>query len=221
MLQARMSEGDPRLYNVNRDVAHNFDFVITTVAERLEAGGWPIAGEIAKAHGVTDEELGKACQALCVFVAGQMDRRESMAQGLERSGFLAVHPVARLLVTAHLGNVTLGIHWAGVREATMGGEGPAMAYQDLANRGAECSKLMGRPRWLRWWYRIGARIQRISRAMRTEAVVRTNNPMNPRTHPGLPQGVPLRKIRRKDGANVAEGPAVNNPSSTEEGEGVA
>ena len=37
-LQAQLSKNDPRLYNPNRDVAHNFATVVTEVADRLEHG---------------------------------------------------------------------------------------------------------------------------------------------------------------------------------------
>lgn len=165
-IQARMTESDPRLYNVGRDVAHNFGHVMTTVAERLEAGGWEPADRIAKDYGVTQDELGKACEALCLFVAKHMEHKESMSLGLARVGFLDLHPMARVLTMAWLGNVILGMHWAGVREATLGGVGPAMTYQDLVGRGAECAKLMTMSRWRRRWHKLSYRVRRVFQVLR-------------------------------------------------------
>ena len=165
-IQARMSEGDPRLYNVGRDVAHNFAHVMTTVAERLETGQWDAVQELARVHGVTEDELGKACEALCNFVAKNIEHRESMSAGLARFGFLDLHPMARVIVMAWLGNVTLGMHWAGVREATLGGTGPAMTYQDLADRGAECAKLLTMGRWRRRWHKLKHRVRRVVQVLR-------------------------------------------------------
>jgi hypothetical protein len=158
-LNARMSASDPRLYNPNRDVAHNFDFVITAVASAIESGRWDAPLAIARAKGITDEELGAACSALCRFVTVQVDDpKESMYSCLVRSGFLDLKPEARVIVMAYLGNVILGMHWAGVREATLGGSGPAQTYQHLREHGDRLVRLMGRPRWRRalsrWWYRI-------------------------------------------------------------------
>lgn len=165
-LQARMNQQDPRYYNVNRDVAHNFGEVMKILAERMEAGGWDTVQALATGNGLTDEELGKACQSLCNFVEGHMEYKESMSAGLGRSGFLSVHPMARLIVMAWLGNITLGMHWAGVREATIGGSGPAMTYKDLAARGAECAKLMTMGRWQRRWFTVKHRVRRVLQALR-------------------------------------------------------
>lgn len=164
-MQARMTQNDPRLYNVNRDVAHNFDGVIQEVARSIETNRYKPLGVLAKADGVTDEELGRACQALCLFMGVQADEpKESMAQCLERCGFLAVHPTARVIVMAYLGNVTLGYHWAGVREATMSKAGPALTYKQLRWFGKAMTLAMSMPPWKRRLYRWHRRIRRAWRA---------------------------------------------------------
>lgn len=160
-LQARMTEGDPRLYNVNRDLAHNFDQVILATASRIEAATWKDLHDIARASGVSDEDLGKACQCLCRFILAQSDdKKESMAGCLARCGFLDLHPAARVVVTSYLGTVVLGMHWAGVHEATMGGIGPVLTYQDLRWYGVRCVKLMQMPPWRRTLYKLRARWRR-------------------------------------------------------------
>lgn len=159
--QARMSKDDDRLYNPNRDVAHNFEYVITAVAERIEAGNWDELVALAKEKGVSDEHLGLACAALCKFVTIQTDdRKESMARCLARCGWLDLPAPARVIVMAYLGAVTLGIHWAGVREATLGGVGPTLTYRRLRWHGRRMVLLMKMPRWRRRLYALYGRVRR-------------------------------------------------------------
>ena len=165
-LQARMSQGDNRLYNVNRDVAHNFDFVIQEVAKCIEEGRWPALTRIAKQAGLSDECLGLSCVALCRFVGVQADNpKESMAQCLARCGWLALPEEARVVVTAYLGLITLGIHHRGVREATMNGQGPADSYRRLRWHGRQLVLLMKMSRTRRWLYRLRQRVRRAWRAL--------------------------------------------------------
>jgi len=159
-LNARMSPSDSRLYNVGRDVAWCFGHAIMEVAKRCEEGRWEALVKLAKEKGVTDEELGKACQCLCVFVETQMDQRESMAQGLARCGFLDLNENARVIVMAHLGTIMLGMHWAGVRETTIQGVGPTLGYQGLRRYGRRCALLMQLPPWRRRLYNFWTRAKR-------------------------------------------------------------
>lgn len=170
-LNARMSQSDPRLYNVNRDVAHNFDFVIQEVAKALETGRWEALTKLAEERSVTDEALGRCCEALIKFMGVQADNpKESMAACLARCGFLDLPETARVIVMAYLGQVTLGIHWAGVREATMNGTGPALTYRKLRKEGRKLTLLMKMPRWKRWLYRLKERVRRGWRAFTEKSV---------------------------------------------------
>lgn len=160
-MQARMTQGDPRLYSPNRDVAHNFEFVIQEVAECLETGKWPALTRLAAEKGVTDVELGKCCEALCKFVIVQTDNpKESMGACLGRCGFLDLPETARIVVMAYLGNIILGMHWAGVREATLNKEGPALTYRKLRWHGARLVILMKMPRWRRYLHNLKGRCRR-------------------------------------------------------------
>lgn len=168
-LNARMSQNDPRLYSPNRDVAHNFEAVIQEVAKAVETDRWDTLTQLANDHNITGEQLGLCLQALCKFVIVQADHpKESMAACLSRCGFLDLPPIARVVVMAYLGTVTLGIHWAGVREATLDGQGPALTYKGLRATGYAASKLMKLPRWRRLLYRVRGRMRRAWRAI-TEA----------------------------------------------------
>lgn len=156
-LQARASEWDHRLYNVNRDVAHNFGDVVREVAARLEDGRWPILVEVCERYGVTQDDLGKACEAYCLFVASATEtKKERMGACLTRSGWYAVPEVAQVALMAILGTVMSGYYWVGAREATVGGQGPCLTYQDLRDAGKDCARLMMIPRWKRRCFRIRA-----------------------------------------------------------------
>lgn len=160
-LQARLSESDRRLYSANRDIAHNFGEVMSEVVSRINAGQWDYLAEFAKKEGVTDEELSKTCDALCRFVACQMQtKRANMGEELAASGFFGVSPAARAVVVAYIGTVMLGMHWGGVREATLGDEGPASLLRGLRWHGYKCVKLMRLPLWRRKLYMLRRRLRR-------------------------------------------------------------
>ena len=160
-MQARMSQSDPRLYNPNRDVAHNFEFVIMEVSKCIEMGKWPALVNYAAEYKISDEVLGRCCEALCKFVVVQADNpKESMAACLARCGFLDLPEQARVIVMAYLGNIILGMHWAGVREATLNKEGPCLTYKKLRWHGRQLVLLMKLPRWKRRIYRLKQRVRR-------------------------------------------------------------
>lgn len=159
-LQARMSEADPRLYNVNRDVAHNFGDVVREVAARLEDGAWPAVKAMLARQQVTEDQLGAACAAFCTFVASSVDvPKERMHEALQRSGWFAVPEAAQIAYMAYLGTVMTGYFYAGVREATLQGVGPAQTYQDLRAVGTRSAKVMAAPRWRRKIDALAARVR--------------------------------------------------------------
>lgn len=149
-LQARFSPNDDRLYSTNRDLAHCFGPVMSLVLERVRTLDWPALVKLAKDQGVTDDDLGKGCKALTDFVASSSDLpKESMAQGLARCGWFGLPDAVRVILMAHLGTVILGMHWGGVREATLGGVGPALGLRELRWLGRQSALLMKLP----WWRR--------------------------------------------------------------------
>lgn len=161
-MQARASEWDHRLYNINRDVAHNFGDVMREVAARLEDGRWPVLNEIMAHYKVSQEDLGKACEAYCIFVMSAADdRKERMGACLTRSGWYDVPEHAQVALMAILGTVLSGYFWSGAREATLGGVGPCLTYTDLRERGRQCATLMQIPRWKRLWGKFCAWVTRI------------------------------------------------------------
>lgn len=160
---------DPRLYSPNRDPAHNFDYVVKALAGRVEDGTWPELTRLAAADGVTMDDLGQGCQVLCHYVMGALDdKKETMAQALARSGWLDLRPTVRIVLMAYLGTIWLGIQWAGVREATLGGEGPLMGYADLIAFGNRQAEYMRMSRRRRRWERLRLRLRRAWEAFRRE-----------------------------------------------------
>jgi len=165
-IQARMSETDPRLYNVNRDVAHNFKRVAELVAGRLEDELWPELSEIVKREGVDQNDLGLACEAFCKFIGTSIeDPGADMQTALDRCGWFKVKPAAQVALMSCLGTVILGMHFSGVREATLGGEGPAMDLKTLTDYGEQSAKLITQGRFARWRRRCWSRICNAAKAL--------------------------------------------------------
>lgn len=159
-LQARMSEGDPRLYNPNRDVAHNFADVVHEVAARLEDNRWPVVGDLLARYQIGEDQLGEACKAFCTFVASSTEiPKEKMEEALVRAGWFHVPEAAQLAYMAYLGTVLSGYFYAGVREATLQGSGPTLTCQDLRAAGARTAAIMTAPRWRRPLIALAGRVR--------------------------------------------------------------
>lgn len=173
-LQYRMSESDPRLYSPQRDVAHCFLPIMREVFSRLQHRICPELEQVLEAHALPDQALGDACEALARFIAGaeeQMRERptrpgEGYAQELERCGWFSVPAAAQMAVMATLGMVVLGWHYAGVREATLSGEGPAMDLKTLSEEGANIARFLSLPRWRRKLTYIWLRLRAVWQALR-------------------------------------------------------
>lgn len=165
-MQARLNQSDPRLYSVNRDVAHNFAYVIEETAKRIEAGNWKPLVAYGENAGLCDEDLGAGCQVLIRFVLGQLDfPKEGMSASLQRAGFFDLPEEVRIILMAHLGSIVLGIYWVGVHEATLGGEGPLLTCKQLQEHGAQCAKLMSVPRWRRGLFKFWLRALEVWRVL--------------------------------------------------------
>lgn len=192
-LQARSSEWDHRLYNVNRDVAHNFSEVVREVANRLESMRWDALKQMLKERGVTEDDLGKACEGFMLFVASAVENpKETMGGCLRRSGYLDAPEEAQIAYMAILGTVMAGYYWTGCREATLGGVGPCQTNQDLREAGAQASRLLAMPRWKRRLAKLYHRFQLIWDALngRTSNIRPTplerNPPCTPSSKPTVP-----------------------------------
>lgn len=151
-LNMRTSEADSRLYNPARDVAHNFQDVVQSMAERLEDGVWSELDSLLKKEGISLDELGEACGRYAEYVAMAANKdtaTKSVEEALEHSGFLNTDPVAQIAVMAMLGQIYTGIQHVGIREVTLGGDGPAADTKDLLKAADRIRQYMSKPRWLR------------------------------------------------------------------------
>ena len=185
-MQARFDANDPRLYAVERDVAHNFGSIAKIVASRLEhPQRWPALDNYMRSKGfsyddkeksfvakgkakITDEELGRACKAYITFVASAAKYpEEDMSGTLERSGWNKVSEEAQFCVMAVLGSVMLGVYWAGARDATLDGKGPCSTLGYLHEHADRAAFLLTSPRLLRGCYRILYELRQTWRALRS------------------------------------------------------
>lgn len=157
-MQARMTPGDNRLYNPSRDVAHNFQQVMTLVADRLEDATWPELQEVLAREGATLDDLGEACGAYCTYLAesAQFPDRP-MYDSLEQCGFFRTKPAAQVAVLAMIGTCYAGIQHAGIREATLGGEGPLATVEELMVYAQRLRDYTGMSRTRRRWERFKRR----------------------------------------------------------------
>lgn len=167
-LQARMSADDPRWYSANRDLAHNMKELMGRVFKRLQGRAWPELELVLQSHLTTDEEVAEAFDALCRYMAHTQDEmRTEYQEALERAGWFRCDAGAQVAVLAMLGTVVLGVHYAGVRESTIGGQGPAASLRELSRAGEEFSTYMALPRWRRKWTLRWRRLRAAWRAFRS------------------------------------------------------
>jgi hypothetical protein len=159
-LQARMSAEDRRLYNPSRDVAHNFQQVMELVAGRLEDRDWVELNKILHRENVSMDDLGEACGAYCQYLANTVNSPNlSMFNSLEQSGFFKCKPAAQVAVLAMIGTCYAGMHYVGIREATIAKEGPMQTIGELVKHSEQFRRYIGMPRWKRWFLKWKTRIQ--------------------------------------------------------------
>jgi hypothetical protein len=164
-MQARMSADDRRLYNPSRDVAHNFKDVMELVAGRLEDKAWPELDALLARESITLDDLGEACGAYCRYLASAVDEPTlPMHQSLDKSGFFNCKPAAQIAVMAMIGSCYAGIQFAGIREATIGGEGPLQTVGELLKHAEHFQKYAGMSRLQRRWERFKQRCQKMLNA---------------------------------------------------------
>ena len=158
-IQARMTANDPRLYNPSRDVAHNFQHVMELVASRLEDQTWPELDSLLRREEVTLDDLGAACGAYCTYLASaKTDPLLAMHSSLEQCGFFKCKPAAQVAVLALIGTCYAGIQYAGIREATLGGEGPMQTVGDLMVHAEHFRKFTGMSGLRRKWEKFKVRM---------------------------------------------------------------
>jgi hypothetical protein len=158
-MQMRMSADDPRYYNVSRDLAHCFGPMLEKVADRLEKGHWPLLAEFAREKGVTQDDLGEALRAYAEFVIRSCENPdENMEDVLRRVGWFEINRHALIVLNATVGVTIMGMVFTSYRDATIGGEGPALQYAELVAGAENAFNAMHIP-WYRrfylWWTEKG------------------------------------------------------------------
>jgi hypothetical protein len=165
MLQARFNPSDPRLYDPNRDVVHNFAAVVTRVAELLTDQNWEDLRVYLADQQVTEEQLGQACVCFCDFVLQAHAPPYDLEEALQKAGWFELPTAARLAYFACLGLVVGGVYHTGVRYATLKGPaGPMLSAEELVAVSRRAADLLKKPRWrrrlIRWRQRIAAWFRR-------------------------------------------------------------
>ena len=87
-----------------------------------------------------------------------------MPVSLESSGFFKCKPAAQVAVLAMLGTCYAGIQHAGIRDATLDGDGP-MAASDLLKSAETVLSYTG-ARLARRWYRLKQRVKNAFKALK-------------------------------------------------------
>jgi hypothetical protein len=160
-VQARFP-GDNRLYNPGRDLAHCFGSACQLTAKQLTDKRWPALQALCDDYKVAPEDLGAACQAFLMAVGTAADVREEKHphDALMRVGWFDVKEPAQIAFVAMLGVVCFGYFYRGVREATLGGEGPACGNRELAAMGQEVARVLALSPWKRALHRARYRARR-------------------------------------------------------------
>ena len=82
-----------------------------------------------------------------------------MYDSLEHCGFFKTKPAAQVAVLAMIGTCYAGIQYAGIREATVGGEGPLATIEELMVHAQRFREYTGMSRRRRLWERFKLKFQ--------------------------------------------------------------
>ena len=119
-------------YNPNRDIAHNFHYLLEDAAKFAAQPLSPSLAAYAASEGVTPEHLGQAVKCLFEYVNGCLDPEHQTPQTiLQASGFFALPVAAQTIVLSKLGIVIACTYFHGIRDATMVGEPPIANPREL------------------------------------------------------------------------------------------
>ena len=162
-----MTANDQRLYNPGGDVAHNFQQVMELVAGRREDASWTELSEVLEREGITIDDLGEACGAYCTYLANTVKTpNQTMYDSLDQCGFFKTKPAAQVAVLAMIGTCYAGIQYTGIREATIGGEGPLQTVDELMVYAQRFRDYAGMSRTRRRWERLKRRMRKAVQALK-------------------------------------------------------
>ena len=92
-----------------------------------------------------------------------------MGELLTRLGWFDLPEEAQIAICSLIGTIVMGYFFAGVREATLGGVGPAQGLGDLRDAGEKAHRTIITPRWKRRWFKLKIRLGSIWSALRGQA----------------------------------------------------
>lgn len=171
-IQARMSANDQRLYNPNRDVAHNFSGVVERLIDNYDNRGWAELRDFTDANGITDEDIANTLNSFVTAILYSKDKDKknlSVHAALKDSGFFEQKLLAQVTIMSLLGQIYTGMHYVGIREASLGSEGPMYELDSLLDAAMtlrekmskkDDSKPLAQPFYVSIWTRISNYISR-------------------------------------------------------------
>lgn len=117
---------DERYYSPDRDIAWCFQPLAAAAVNGMRRDHWePWYGEYLAATGTTEQDVARACMAMCKASTSFLDTKiTEPAQALEAAGFFATPKPAQLAVAAKLGQVMLGAFFTAIRDVHQVGQKP-------------------------------------------------------------------------------------------------
>lgn len=141
-------------YAPARDIAYLYPSVLSNVADRLEAEAFKPLHEMLLREGVTMDDLGAACEAYALFTNMAHQTDKPMAQAMEESGWLAVHPLARVAYMFYVGAMIGGTFYTGIRDACPKDEHPSvLTLTKLVKDAKAFVAYTSAPAWMRSFIR--------------------------------------------------------------------
>jgi hypothetical protein len=168
-LQAVLSREDPRLYDPNRDCAHNFPRVVRGVLQLLSEERWKYLTDELRGRGYTNDDLSQAMEKYVVMVRMSLETEQSFPEAYKASGWAAVPEPLKVAIAATLGAQLTVMYFHGSREASLGPLGPPNREYGLIQQSLNDAQwMLGLPPWRRglvhgwrdlseWMSRIGRR----------------------------------------------------------------
>jgi hypothetical protein len=168
-VQMKVSQNDNRLYSPDRDIAHNFKFVVTKVGDMLTDEHWPALTKLLKDHGVTTDQLGDAHRAYIIYVATTAQHpKEKIQHALQRSGWADVPEIVKIAHQAYIGLIMTGMWYYAARDASLGAD-TSVDAKTLVEEGDRIARLMRQSWWRRKLSSLKKQIRSLGYIINTEA----------------------------------------------------
>lgn len=148
-LQMRPYGGTGRAYSPNRDVAWVFAQATQLALDSMAETDWEDwYGDYLRHCQMTEEDLGKVAECMGNFCKTTIEEVELKTpfEVLEKSGFFDAPYPAQLAVMAKLGQVFMGIYFAGVRDAMRTDDATPIEVEELCKAGKDIAERFKSPR---------------------------------------------------------------------------